>query len=328
MGGNWEWDGNGVGNWKLSSTKQLQLNMFVPTRFLPNARDPFKRPDRRLCRCRYLLEHGREPSASQDDEITAEAWAYLRELGRCGQGDIERLDRRFPIVAEAFRFFISAEPLRLAELDARLLANQSDGKIAERMGLSPTGVACYAGLCFDVRPYLRCDGYVVNVVLGPKIHRGLTPGDHELLLKLFGYGLGGCGVDAYLDFLRDPPVVPASLADLDVPALRRLRDRLQVKVAVLALTTPAADLPPATWLRLLQQFAATRRGRAPDGGKDAVVCTIRAALDAVACLSAVPRPTGGDTAEQAAGSDSPLSVARIGAGDAGRSDRQREPVPA
>jgi hypothetical protein len=314
---------------RAKQNSDTELTMFVPSRFLFNPHDPFKRPDRRLCRARYLLAHDREPSASQDDTITAEAWAYLRELGRCGQGDIERLDRRFPIVAEAFRFFISAEPLRLAELDARLLANQSDGEIAERMGLSPAGVACYAGLCFDVRPYLQADAYIIGVVLGPKIHRGLTPGDHELLLKLFGYGgLGGCGVDAYLDFLHARPVVPASLADLDVPALRRLRDRLHVKVAVLALTTPAADLPPATWLRLLQQFATRQRARAADGDKDSVLCAIRAALDAVACLSAVPRSTGGDTAEQAAGGDSTLSVARVGAGDASCSDRQRSPVPA
>ena len=159
---------------------------------------------------------------------------------------------------------------------------------------------------------------------GGKVHQGLKPSDHVTLLKVFGYGWGGNGVDAYLDFLRDP-VLPASLADLDVPALRRLRDRLQVKVAVLALTTSAADLPPATWLRLLQDLATSRHARTADRGEAALPCTIPAALDAAGCLSYAGHSDGGAVVGEPAGGSSTLSVARA---PAVASSRDSEAVPA
>src|SRR5262249_25557039 len=97
--------------------------MFVPTRFLFNAHDPLKRPDRRLCRCRYLLEHGRRPSPGQDDPITWGAWRFFHGLSRCkDDADRERLERRFPVLAEAHRRFTTDEPLQRATLEARLLA--------------------------------------------------------------------------------------------------------------------------------------------------------------------------------------------------------------
>jgi hypothetical protein len=43
---------------------------------------------------------------------------------------------------------------------------------------------------------------VVNVLIGPRVHHGLTAHDHEQLLKLFGYARGGGGVDSLLDYLN------------------------------------------------------------------------------------------------------------------------------
>ena len=301
--------------------------MFLASKHLPNPHDPRKDPAWRWLRCGYLLAHSRQP-LSRDDDATREAWVFRLALGRCrAEEDREWLARDFPALADAHRLFTTDEPLRRAELEARLLGDQSDGEIAERMGLSPAGVACYAGLFFDVRAYLRCDGYVVNVVLGGKVRQGLKPGDHELLLKLFGHSWGGNGVDAYLDFLRDP-VVPAPLTDLAVPALRRLRDRLQVKVAVLALTTPAADLPPATWLRLLQDLATSRHARTADRGEAALPCTIQAVLDTAGCLSCAGHSDGGAAVGESAGDSSTLSVARASAVAAAPSSRDSEAVPA
>jgi hypothetical protein len=87
---------------------------------------------------------------------------------------------------------------------------------------------------------------VVNVLIGPKVHHGLTAHDHEQLLKLFGYARGGAGVDSLLDYLKEPPVVPASLDNLDLPELKKLCAKLRVKVMVLLLTTPASAAHPAT----------------------------------------------------------------------------------
>jgi hypothetical protein len=257
--------------------------MFVPTRFL-DPRDPFQSPDRRLRRCQYLVEHDREPLAA-DDDATREGWGFLCALRRCRTAeDRERLAHGHPAVAAAHDFTLTAGPLRRAELEARLLGAEDDEVIAAKMGLAPAAVAAFHDIYFNVKPFLRADGYIVNVVLGGRPHVALDADDPALLMKLFGYGLGGPGVDSYLEVLRDPPVVPASLADLDLAALQTLLRKLKTQVLVLALTTPAAALHPATWLRLGRRCGGEHGGGLGDGPA-VVLGGIRSALDVLAVLA-------------------------------------------
>src|SRR5262249_4120810 len=141
-------------------------------------------------------------------------------------------------VAEAYHFYCAAAPLRRAELEARLLGDQSDGEIAQRMGLSPVGVAVYGALCCDVRPYLRCDGYIINVVLGGKPYKGIARDDHEAIRRSLGYERGGERVDEVLDCPRDPPVVPGRLDGLGPAELDELRGKLLIKAAIVTQTLP------------------------------------------------------------------------------------------
>src|SRR5262245_44795088 len=299
----------------------------IAAKQLPNTPDPRKDPAWRWLRCGYLLNHRRRPS-SRDDDATREAWLFRRALGRCrAEEDREWLARNFPALAEAHRRFTTDELLQRATLEAHLLAGESDDLIAARCAMRPAGVLAYHDVYFEVRPYLKASGYIATVVLAGKPYKGIARDDHEAVLKSLAYELGGEMIDAILDFLRDAPVVPASLTDLDVPALRRLHDRLQVKVAVLALTTPAADLPPATWLRLLQDLATSRQARTADRGEAAVPCTIQAALDAAGCLSYAGHSDGGAAVGEPAGGSSTLSVARASA-VAAASSRDSEAVPA
>src|SRR5262245_32092919 len=146
-----------------------------------------------------------------------------------------------------------------------------------------TGLALSHATFYEVRPHLHADTYVNTVLIGPKAHSGLTAADHEPLLKLFVYGLGGAGVDAYLDYLRDPSSVPARLGDLDLPSLKRLCGRLRIKVMVLLLTTPAAAARPETWRWLGERFAARRELQG--GGEEAVVASTHGPLDVLTGLS-------------------------------------------
>jgi hypothetical protein len=179
--------------------------MFIASMFLPNPHDPWKRPERRWLRCRYLIHHGRRPSTADDDPMTWAAWRYFRGLGHCR--DVlgrARLGRRFPAVAEAHNFYTSAEPLARAELEARLLAGEVDEAVGPKVGLSAAAVAAYHALWFSVRPCLQAGGHIFGVVLGGKVRQGMRPDDPELL-KVYGYALGARGVDAVLGYLRDPP---------------------------------------------------------------------------------------------------------------------------
>jgi hypothetical protein len=241
--------------------------MFIASKHLPNPHDFRKDPAWRWHRSGYLLDHGRQP-LRRDDTATREAWLFRRALGQCrGAEDREWLARDSPALIDAHHSFTSAVPLRRAELEARLLAGETDDVIARKCGMAPAGVTSYHDLYFDVRSKLQASGYIATVVLAGKPYKGIAPDDHEAILKSLGYAMGGEMVDEVLDCLRDPPVV-SSLAGLDLDALRRLRDRLCTKVLILLETTPASAIHPETWIGLQQRFAEVRRaGR--ERGEDA-----------------------------------------------------------
>ena len=257
--------------------------MFVATTHLPDAHDPFKDPGRRWQRAGYLLDHGRLPLPDLDDAVTREAWLFRKALTQCRtDADREQLAFEFPGLAEAHGVY-TGEPLRRAELDARLLAGSDDLTVAGKLGLSPAAVAAYHDLYFDVRPHLNAHAYVLGVVLGGKPFGGLPLDDRETILKTLGYQLGDKAVDAVLDFFANPPVVPASLDRLGLPELKLLCDRLRVKVAVLLLTTPASAARPETWRSLAEQFAAARNSSMGDEG--AVLASTDGLLEVVTALS-------------------------------------------
>jgi hypothetical protein len=213
--------------------------MFDPDSFLPNPHDPFQPPARRWLRCEYLLKRGQSPSL-EEDVLVQMAWDYCHHWRRC-HSHYQRgvLACWFPALAQAHRFWHDATPLQRAELEARLLAGQSDDSIASSCGLSPAAVHICHELFFAVRPHLEAAFYIYEVAIGPKAHQGLRSDDHDVLLKLAGYTLGAPAVDRLLAYFADPPLVPSSLTQLDTPALETLRQKLLVRAWILSLTVPA-----------------------------------------------------------------------------------------
>jgi hypothetical protein len=262
--------------------------MFVRTMFLPTIHDPLKDPAWRWERSGYLIDHGRQPLQALDDDLTWEAWRFRRALSRCrDDADRAQLAREYPGLAEAHAGY-TGEPLRRAELEARLLAGADDPTVAGRMGLSPAAVAAYHDVHFEVRPHLKAHVYILGVVLGGgRVFYAPDPTDQGLLLRLFGYQMGEWAVDALLDHFREPPVLPASLDGLDEAALRRLLRKVRFQLLVLATTTPAEALPPHEWLRLYKQFSGPRKVVASEnaGGLSAAA-SLREVLEAIVSLSA------------------------------------------
>ena len=252
--------------------------MFVATTHLTDAHGPFRDPGWRWQRCNYLLDHGRQPLQDLDDAVTGEAWLFRKALTQCRtDADREQLAQDYPVLFEAHGVY-TGEPFKRWVLEAFLLGGDPDVTVAARCGLSVQAVAAYHATFYEVRPHLHADSYVFGVLIGPKAYGGLTTNDHEPLLKLFGYGLGGAGVDAFLDYLQDPPTVPARLDDLDLPTLKRLCGRLRIKIMVLLLTAPAAAARPETWQSLAEQFAAARNA-SQGGDEKAVLASTRGLLD-------------------------------------------------
>ncbi len=217
--------------------------MFVPARHLPNPHNPFQPLDLRWRRCHYLVRHGRRPSRDRDDHATFDGWRYLLDRKTCrDHGDPEWLAQRHPAVAAAY--YLShlarlAEPLKKAEVEARLLARQSDDAIAARCGLSAAAVGAYHDLFFAVRDVLDSDIYIYSVAIGPKAFAGLAENDKDLFLKVLGYAHGPLMVDAALRCFRNPPVVPPRLDGLDTAALNELRLMLLIQKLFLTMVAPA-----------------------------------------------------------------------------------------
>lgn len=77
-------------------------------------------------------------------------------------------------------------PMRWA-IEACVLAGMTSQQIADKMGTSPEIVAAYEEVFFDVRDRLSDKLYIVNVVMGDAVTRGVSERQYDLLWKLFGY---------------------------------------------------------------------------------------------------------------------------------------------
>jgi hypothetical protein len=203
--------------------------------------------------------------------------------------DRQRLDQNFPTVAEAYLLYTNPMRLKRWEVEARLLAKETDATIAAKCGGSVEGAQMYGKLFFDVRPRLSADTYIYLVVLEGKGHLGIRPDDVEALLKHFGYAFGGLAVDNVLEHIREPPAVPICLNRLDLPALKKLRGQLTLKFDILLLNVPATAIPAATWERLRRDFVAARRvTQIREDDEAAALCSIKATLDVAAIVSGSP----------------------------------------
>jgi hypothetical protein len=262
--------------------------MLRQNKHLPSPHDPFRDPAWRYRRAAYLVEHGRSP-LPQDDALTSDAWRFLRELADC-EDEVSRglLAQRFSGIAEAHQFFLGAPPLRRAELEARLLANQADEIIAEKLDLSVGSVRMYHDLYYSVRASLEASDYISNVVLRGEVTDGARAEDREWLLRVFGYSRGGVAVDSLLTYFESPPEVPISLAQLSLQELRQLRDKLHLKALVLALTTPAGATTPQAWVEIAERFATTSQGGEEEAVRAAISVVARLEEIARAPLTAVP----------------------------------------
>jgi hypothetical protein len=244
--------------------------MFLPTTYLPCPHDPRPEPARRWRRCRYLIRHRLWLDPLRDDDLTCECLRYLYDRRACRSvAERRALARHYPAIAAAHRFFVRAEPLRRAELEARLLAGQPDEEIAERCGLPALAVAACHDLFFDVRDDLETDDYIYGLIVGLEGDAQLSADDHEVLLKLLGYAHGPPMVDAVLRYFRDPPSATLCLGGLDGPALDDLRQRLQVRVLIQAMVAPADDLVrPEAPTYAAQAQAPAGEGAAPPSPAD------------------------------------------------------------
>lgn len=173
--------------------------------------DPRRPPNWRHMRAASLIDSGRRPSRTADDDWVRTAYRLMAALRGCRQPlDYAAVASAFgpPYWAYDVNFSDALDrgnPMK-AELEARLLAGQDDRAIADRFGADPMMVGAYAMIYFDVRWAVESGarGYVMHQVLGPSLHAGFVESDYATLWK-FAALTGGPEV---LDSMVD--IVPAS----------------------------------------------------------------------------------------------------------------------
>jgi len=127
-------------------------------------------------------------TAQPDEAIIQDAVDYLRS------GD----ETRFPTI-HAARQLYETDGLDRGEIEARILAGQSDDEIAERCGVSPQLVSVYETLFFAVRRHLGATGWVLARTVGEARFRGFRNDELRQLWAWCALAGGAFVVDEVVD---------------------------------------------------------------------------------------------------------------------------------
>lgn len=173
--------------------------------------DPRRPPNWRHMRAASLIDGGRRPSRSADDEWVRLAYRLMSALRGCRQPlDFAAVASAFGAPYWAYDVHFSealdrGNPMK-AEIEARLLSGQDDKAIAARFGADPDVIDAYGRIYFDVRWAVESGarGYVMHQVLGPSLHAGFVESDYATLWKFAALTGGPDVLDSVID------IVPAS----------------------------------------------------------------------------------------------------------------------
>lgn len=164
--------------------------------------DPFLPVDWRWQRAVWLVENTgtRRAASDVDDPYVRLAKRFRRRWNRtpspAGQ---QKLCLQFPGVYYAWQIYKRSDCDDRWNIEARLLAGQDPAEIAQRQKCKPEVIFWFEKLFFNVSDKLNHRDYLVNRVLGPAVHRGITERDFDLLLKLFALVGGPLVVDILME---------------------------------------------------------------------------------------------------------------------------------
>jgi hypothetical protein len=176
--------------------------------------DPYRAVDWRWQLGVELAEDVEGPFRCSNDVGVREARRFWTQWRRCrDDADRRLLAGRMPSVYHAFSIYRDPGRIIRPALEARLLADESPDAIADKQATAPSVVQAYECLFYDVRNRLRHRDYIVNKVIGPRLHCGEAGWDHEVVWKFFGFVGGPLVLDVVMDTCHIG-MRPASLPDV------------------------------------------------------------------------------------------------------------------
>lgn len=145
------------------------------------------------------------------------------------------------------------------EMQARLLAGQSDQEISSAMGYDTGVVAAYAACFYDIRDRLSAADYVNDCVIRVPL-AGLKEGDLKKLWAYFAFNAGPKIFELIKAVSLDHPL--PDWACRDAPDARE-RLRLSTKLAIMVSTAPLTRSKLRKLKVLKQQVLELKDSRAP-----------------------------------------------------------------
>lgn len=233
----------------------------------------FRLPDWRWQFARWQARKRRWQPDGKTPRWLMQAVEYLREK-RCSRfSDLQpTLDRRFPLLAGAIR--IRRDRGSCWEVEARILARQSDQEIAARCGLTADAVAMFERLFFCTRDLLAARDRIFLDLIGLGAAWGFRRSQTRRLLRFIGYTAGPVMLDAVLALAREgnrrafggfrlPPLVEQPAPFLD-PLPAPLREALTRWLYILRRSKSSARSAKIE-LVLVEQLAVLERVRHAEG---------------------------------------------------------------
>ncbi len=218
--------------------------------------NPFRPVDWRWQRARAICDGEGLSTTRRRDDPTGYKWItravkFIQELEAC-RSDMDRvlLSERRPAIFWAHWAWSSETNPQKFSIEAHIMARESDFEIGFRCGMAPEYVEAYESLFFHVRDKLQHQKYILNCVIGPSIHRGLSEREYDLLWKLYGYFLGPYVLDA-LESKFSSPSWCGTPDGVGAAVLDDAIGTLKLKAALAAKTVPVNQ---HTQLALMEQF--------------------------------------------------------------------------
>ena len=222
------------------------------------ASNPFRTPDWRWQRAIAIRDGipGTPPASRRRDGPVGFKWinkavVFLREHAAASGSDMQRslLAERRPDIFWA-RWARESQVNRKSVIEAQILARTDDHGIGYRCNMPPSVINAYESLFFNVREKLDHRSYILECVLGPSVHRGISEREHDILWKLYGYFLGPHIVDALEGKFANPMWCGTPTA-LGAAVMDDAISTLKMKAALAAKTV---QVSPQTQLALMEAF--------------------------------------------------------------------------
>lgn len=243
---------------------------------------PWRPPDWRWLRASLLASGELKRNRQIDD-------AYVVNLARFAKlapnaetpGDMSAIALRLPDVYWAYRLYSQEDPMRRAELEARVIGGESDEVIAVKMDYTLGMVRNYINGFYDVRDKLNkpnSDTYVLHTLIGPMLHRGMVEREYPTVWKYLAY-VGGIAVfESYMgqSLKTDKPTDATGIRAWYKDASR---DAMARKKMIAATTVPVNQFTQLQLLDVAAKFEEVDKDANPAAATESVAATLQVVFE-------------------------------------------------